>query len=297
MTTENDIFLSYKSEDSGWVERLKRSLEDRGVFVWLDKDSIRPGDLFVEALEDGIITSKTVAVIVTPNSMQSKWVKEEYHRALSLSKTIGTKVVPCILQTTEVPGFLSSRQYIDFTDETKYEQCVDRLVCPGITRKWIHVETFTHNIYPHDWVPLNECSERELGFSMRGGLSCSRMGEFVSCKKRGKDVRGYGITPGDKQHSVVVLDMTCHGVDDCVEFILECRNSNDGVYDKIVFVFYHPRNFLSTQAASKMSKELLERFSHYYVIEKSGDLVTLQKNVRRAWNSVLQDLIRAERTN
>lgn len=294
---QNDIFLSYKSEDSDWVKRLKRSLEDRGVFVWLDKDAIRPGDLFAEALEDGIMSSKTVAVIVTPNSVKSKWVQEEYYRALSLSKSNGTNVVPCILQSTEIPGFLSSRQYLDFTDDTQYERSVDRLVCPGITGKWIHVESFTHNIYPLDWEPLSECSERELGFGMRGGLSCSRMGEFVSRKRCGEDVREYGIAPGDKNHSVVVLDMTCHEVYDSVEFILECRNSNDGVYDEIVFVFYHPRGFLSTPGASSMSEDLLERFSHYYIIEKSSDISTLQRNVRRAWNSVIQDFVRAARSS
>lgn len=102
---KHDIFLSYKSEDHDWVERLKRSLQDRGVSVWLDKDSIRPGDLFVKALEDGIMFSKTIAVIVTPNSMNSAWVQEEYYRAVSLSKSRNISVIPCILERTEALVF------------------------------------------------------------------------------------------------------------------------------------------------------------------------------------------------
>jgi hypothetical protein len=292
---QHDIFLSYKSEDQAWVEGLKRSLQDRGVSVWLDKDTVRPGDLFAKALEDGIATSKTIAVIVTPNSMKSAWVREEYYRAFLLSSSSDKSVIPCILQSTEVPGFLANRQYLDFTDETKYEHCVDRLVCPGITRKWIHVESFTHNIHGPEWDQLSECFASELGIGVGGGLSCGRIGEFVHFKRRGEDVSRYGIAPGDTNHSVVILDRTRHGVDCCVEFILECRNSKDGVYEHIVFVFYHPHGFLSSPEASGMSKQLRCRFSHYYVIEKSNDMPTLRRNVRRAWNGVLQDLVRAAR--
>ncbi len=68
-----DVFLSYKSEDHAWVENLKISLQKRGVVVWLDKDAIRPGDLFAQALEDGIKDSGAIAIIVTPRSMKSRW--------------------------------------------------------------------------------------------------------------------------------------------------------------------------------------------------------------------------------
>ena len=55
------------------------------IKVWLDKDEIRPGDVFVMALEKGIAESRAVALIISPDAMSSGWVKEEYHRALSLA--------------------------------------------------------------------------------------------------------------------------------------------------------------------------------------------------------------------
>jgi len=90
-------FSSVQSQDSfhcvsriaayapSWVGNLKISLQKRGVVVWLDKDAIRPGDLFAQALENGIKDSRAIAIIVTPQSMKSKWVQEEYYRALSLA--------------------------------------------------------------------------------------------------------------------------------------------------------------------------------------------------------------------
>src|SRR5215472_8763528 len=93
---KSDVFLSYKSEDHLWVDNLKVSLQKRGVSVWLDKDSIRPGDIFAQALENGILNSRAVAIIVTPQSMKSKWVQEEYYRALSLANKNKSNIIPCL---------------------------------------------------------------------------------------------------------------------------------------------------------------------------------------------------------
>jgi len=49
-----DVFLSHNSIDKPWVVQLKDDLTRYGLSVWLDKDEIRPGDLFVEALEDAL---------------------------------------------------------------------------------------------------------------------------------------------------------------------------------------------------------------------------------------------------
>src|SRR5207248_4128096 len=80
-----DVFLSYSSKDNTWVNRLKEALQNQGLQVWLDHDQIRPGDLFTGVLERGLEESKAVALIVSPESMVSGWVEEEYRRALTLA--------------------------------------------------------------------------------------------------------------------------------------------------------------------------------------------------------------------
>jgi hypothetical protein len=51
---EFDVFLSYNSIDKQWVIRLKDELLKRGLRVWLEQDETRPGDLFVNVLEQAI---------------------------------------------------------------------------------------------------------------------------------------------------------------------------------------------------------------------------------------------------
>ena len=149
-----DIFISYKSENISWVNRLKQSLQNRGVKVWLDKDQIRPGDLFAEALENGIQMSRSMGLVITPESLTSNWVREEYYRALSLVNEDNLHLIPILLEKAELPGFLKGRQYIDFTDENAYEYNVDRLVWPGITGKrivvaWVLPSDIQQKYHPH----------------------------------------------------------------------------------------------------------------------------------------------------
>lgn len=116
-----DIFLSYKSDDFAWTNTLRGDLQKRGVRVWLDRSEIRPGDLFVEALENGLETSRAVGLVVSPRSMASTWVREEYYRALSLSQGKGLQLIPLLLETAELPGFLSGREYVDFRIDQSFE--------------------------------------------------------------------------------------------------------------------------------------------------------------------------------
>lgn len=51
------VFISYVREDVGIVDRLVRVLRERGVEVWLDRDGIRPGVRWAEAIREAIRNS------------------------------------------------------------------------------------------------------------------------------------------------------------------------------------------------------------------------------------------------
>ena len=131
-----DVFLSYSSVDKPWVIKLKEDLHQYGVSVWLDRDEIRPGDLFAKALEAGLQQSRAVALVVSPDAIASGWVREEYYRALSLAqhRQAPLHLIPVILRHADLPDFLHNRQRVDFRDEGVYAQKVYELVW-GITDK------------------------------------------------------------------------------------------------------------------------------------------------------------------
>jgi hypothetical protein len=128
-----DVFLSYSSTDRAWVVELKQRLEERRLHVWLDVDEIRGGDLFVDALERALEASRTMILIVSPESVGSGWVTEEYSRAMSLAAgSEALRIIPLLLRDAPLPGFLRSRHRIDFRNEDEYERSLSELVF-GIT--------------------------------------------------------------------------------------------------------------------------------------------------------------------
>jgi len=71
-------------------------------------------------------TSRAIALIVSPNSIASKWVDEEYNVALALSNDRSTdlRIIPLLLRNAELPSMLSARQYIDFRDDSRFDEGV-----------------------------------------------------------------------------------------------------------------------------------------------------------------------------
>src|SRR5687768_13790903 len=123
-----DVFLSHNSKDKPWVIKLKGFLQTQGIKVWLDKDEIRPGDLFARALEMGIEESKSVALIISPEAMDSGWVKAEYYRALSLATNNQLQLIPVLYRKAQLPGFLSDRSWVDFSNENEYDENIRNLI-------------------------------------------------------------------------------------------------------------------------------------------------------------------------
>jgi hypothetical protein len=131
-----DVFLSHSSVDNDSARQLKESLASRGMTAWLDLDEIRAGEVFVGALEAGLQNSDSVVILVSPESMSSGWVNEEYSRALAISEKRGAPmpVIPALLRNAELPGFLANRSWVDFRDPDRFEEGVDALV-RGIRRE------------------------------------------------------------------------------------------------------------------------------------------------------------------
>ena len=130
-----DVFLSHSSVDKSWVIKLKASLKRYEISSWLDKDEIRPGERFAEALEGALDECSAIVLVVSESAISSGWVKSEYYRALSLihKQDNDVEIIPVIKNKAKMPGFLSDRNHVDFTKED-YNTNVWRLAW-GIKRQ------------------------------------------------------------------------------------------------------------------------------------------------------------------
>jgi len=72
-----DAFLSYSREDKKYFPLLVRMLEFHRIAVWYDLAGIRAGTKYKEDLETALATAECLLVLVTKNSVASRWVARE----------------------------------------------------------------------------------------------------------------------------------------------------------------------------------------------------------------------------
>lgn len=110
------VFLCHSSSDKLFVDRLASDLEKVNIGVWYDKWEINVGDSLIEKIQEGLNNNDYLAVILSPESVISEWVKKELNSALM--KEIKEKkvvVLPCLISNCSIPPFLSDKKYADFT--------------------------------------------------------------------------------------------------------------------------------------------------------------------------------------
>lgn len=115
------VFLSHSSADKPFVERLAYDLERVNVGVWYDKWEIRVGDSLIEKIAQGIESNDYLALILSPDSVESEWVKREVNAAL-MRELEERKVIvlPLLIKDCKIPTLLKEKRYADF--QKNYEE-------------------------------------------------------------------------------------------------------------------------------------------------------------------------------
>lgn len=73
------IFISYKRSDEEFALKVYSSLVQRiDATIWLDVVSIRAGEDWSDAIQNGLSASDVLLLIVTPDSMASSNVADEW---------------------------------------------------------------------------------------------------------------------------------------------------------------------------------------------------------------------------
>lgn len=90
------LFISHSSQDDDLVRRLRQGLADLGQDGWIDSRELRGGDPLWPEIEAAIGAAAGLAVIVSTDGLQSKWLGKELKHALKLQAARGVKHFPVI---------------------------------------------------------------------------------------------------------------------------------------------------------------------------------------------------------
>lgn len=115
MTEPVRVFLSHASVNKPLVEDVKHILEDGGdIKCWLDSYEIGFGQNIVSCIKEGLAKSDFVLFFLSPESLKSRWVEEEWSSAYFAQVNSGEmRLIPVLIGDCQPPAILANKKYVD----------------------------------------------------------------------------------------------------------------------------------------------------------------------------------------
>jgi hypothetical protein len=128
------IFISYSRRDQEFVTRLATDLNAQVAGVWFDQSTIQAGQKWHDEIMEGIQECKAFILVLSPDAMESRYVREEVNKALELGKAIFPVIYRPARWSGEFEALVHDIQTLDlrsgsYTDN--FQKLVDRLIEAG----------------------------------------------------------------------------------------------------------------------------------------------------------------------
>ena len=124
---KHDLFISYNRTDEEWARKLATRVEqekwrDRNLRAFFAPWDIRPGESVDERLDRALAESRYVGLVLSPDSVKSQWVSEEWYSTHHAGmKRRERRIIPLHRRTCEIPLFIDHLNRIDFRDDDKFD--------------------------------------------------------------------------------------------------------------------------------------------------------------------------------
>ncbi len=124
-----NIFMSYSRRETGFVDDLTYRLEKAGFNVWLDYRRLIPGTPWAGQIDKGLKESDVVLLVVSKESINSKYVDKEWRHVLDFEHK---RVIMVIFEAVKLPPELKKYEWVDFRGsyETGLKELISQLNSP-----------------------------------------------------------------------------------------------------------------------------------------------------------------------
>jgi hypothetical protein len=128
--------VSYSRTDQDFALKLVHDLRQRlgggEETVWLDMQQLQGGQTFAQVIEEEIRDRPVFIVVVSPDSMTSRFVQFEIGLAVTMDlaeDSPGEKlIVPVLYREAAMPASLGMRHGISFQPPRPYQDSLDQLM-------------------------------------------------------------------------------------------------------------------------------------------------------------------------
>lgn len=123
------VFISHCHKDRAFAERLAADLRKHNIDVWFDGWELELGDTLTRRIQSGIQSRQYLAVVLSPDAVESEWVYAEWTAAFVRGiREKRVAVIPLLYRTCKIPLFLDSLVRLDFREDSQYNAQLQALV-------------------------------------------------------------------------------------------------------------------------------------------------------------------------
>ena len=122
MTAYRTTFMSHAHADNEECADYAMRLRAKGIDVWIDLTSLQTGHMLGEEIERQLKVRRALVYMMTPDSLESFWVRMETQAYLGEMAKDQTKImIPVRLKACIVPPFMNAMKWIDAVGRSREE--------------------------------------------------------------------------------------------------------------------------------------------------------------------------------
>ncbi len=121
-TRRPDLFICHSFKDRLFAEQLAMEIRDAGFKSWFAEFELRLGDSLIDKIHRAIKRSALFAIVLSPDSVRSRWCRHELKSAMTQELT-GSKVfvLPIVYKTCRIPNFLKDKVWAEMSGKNNRE--------------------------------------------------------------------------------------------------------------------------------------------------------------------------------
>jgi hypothetical protein len=124
----SSVFISYSMDAKRWAQKLSNALETKGVSTWADFKSIRPGQRWLEEIEQALDDAQYFILVVGPKNAIGEWQDREWQGALQRTWTDTNKrILPVLVDDAPPPPFLKDWTFVRMQPNEAESSWLDRI--------------------------------------------------------------------------------------------------------------------------------------------------------------------------
>jgi hypothetical protein len=120
-----DLFISHSSKDAKIAGEIGMLLSARGLSFFMAEHRIEVGAKWQDRIRDGLLTSRELLIILTPNSANSSWVMAEVGAGWALGKT--TNVCSLFVDLSQTMELITATQVRDIATQADKDALASEL--------------------------------------------------------------------------------------------------------------------------------------------------------------------------